>query len=328
MKIAVVILNWNGRDLLQKFLPNVVKYSAQADVYVVDNASDDDSLHYVRTYFSDVQIIKNQSNLGFAKGYNMALKQIQADVYCLLNSDVEVTPNWLGPIQELFHNPQISVVQPKILDYHQPKMFEYAGAAGGFIDKFGFPFCRGRIFDTIEEDSGQYDTPIDIFWASGACFFIRASDFDQLKGFDQDFFAHQEEIDLCWRLHHLNKRIVFCPESVVYHVGGATLPTDNPRKTYLNFRNGLFMLTKNLPKSALFPILFLRMCLDGIAGIRFLFQGKLAFTWAIVRAHFSFYRKFVTFYNKRAYNPKKYFFLTKSIVYLYFIKKKKFFSDI
>lgn len=325
MKVAIVILNWNGEALLKRFLPSVVEFSDSADIYVVDNASSDNSISFIKNTFSKVKIIENPYNMGFAKGYNYALKQIEADVYCLLNSDVEVTKNWLLPIKKRFENPKLSVIQPKILDYHNPKMFEYAGAAGGFIDKFGFPFCRGRIFDTIEEDKGQYDSEIDIFWASGACFFIRSTDFHQLKGFDEDFFAHQEEIDLCWRLHHQNKQVIFCPECVVYHIGAATLPTENPQKTYLNFRNGLFMLLKNLPDNGLYQTLFTRMCLDGIAGIRFLFQGKINFTWAIFKAHMHFYHSFFKFKKKRNKSHKTLYYRELSIVWKYFIQKKKHF---
>lgn len=328
MKIAVVVLNWNGKHLLERFMPSVVKHSEAASIYVIDNASSDDSVTYLTSHFPSVQVIKNPQNGGYAKGYNSGLAKISADVYCLLNSDVEVTENWLLPIINIFKNPEIGAVQPKILDYKNKKTFEYAGAAGGFIDKYGFPFCRGRIFDTIEEDYGQYDNQTDIFWASGACFFVRSDVFHNLGGFDEDFFAHQEEIDLCWRIHHLGKRIVFCPESTVYHLGGATLPTDSPKKTFLNFRNGLYMLLKNLSKKHLYKTLFVRMMLDGIAGIRFLMQGKIRFTWAIFTAHMAFYRNFLTFKRKRKKHTFTSYHATKSIVWLYFIKKKKFFSDI
>ncbi|MDO4782235.1 MAG: glycosyltransferase family 2 protein [Capnocytophaga felis] len=327
MKIAVVILNWNGKHLLEKFLPSVVKHSERADIYVIDNASSDDSIEYLKCNFPNVQIVRNPLNGGYAQGYNLGLAEISADVYCLLNSDVEVTENWLLPIINTFKNLEIGAIQPKILDYKNKKMFEYAGGAGGFIDKYGFPFCRGRIFDTIEEDNGQYNNQTDIFWASGACFFIRSEIFHRLKGFDEDFFAHQEEIDLCWRIHHLGKRIVFCPESVVYHVGGATLPVNDPKKIFLNFRNGLFMLLKNLPQKSLYKILWVRMFLDGIAGIRFLLQGKIQFTWAIFKAHMSFYRNFFKFKKKRLNSNFYSYYITKSIVWLYFIKNKKLFSD-
>lgn len=327
MKIAIVILNWNGRNLLEKFLPSVVQYSPQADIYVADNASSDDSVAFVEKNYPSVRLIKLPTNSGYAKGYNQALRQISAEVFCLLNSDVEVTERWLAPIQKLFSQPEIGALQPKILDYNHPERFEYAGAAGGFIDKYGFPFCRGRIFDTIEKDKGQYNQQTDIFWASGACLFIRKDIFEQINGFDEDFFAHQEEIDLCWRIHKVGKRVVFTPESVVYHVGGATLATNNPRKTYLNFRNGLFMLLKNLPKKGLYRTIFIRMTLDGIAGIRFLFQGKFLFTWAIFKAHMSFYRFFFHFKKKRQGHYSLYYNV-KPIVWEYFIRNKKTFREL
>ncbi|MDO4229169.1 MAG: glycosyltransferase [Capnocytophaga sp.] len=327
MNIAIVILNWNGKALLEKFLPSVVQHSSQATIYVVDNASTDDSVAFVENNYQNVRLIKLPFNGGYAKGYNLALQQIPEEIFCLVNSDIEVTENWLTPIEKLFSQPEIGAVQPKILDYNHPERFEYAGAAGGFIDKYGFPFCRGRIFDTIEEDKGQYDQQTDIFWASGACLFIRKDVFMKLNGFDEDFFAHQEEIDLCWRIHNAGKRIIFTPESVVYHVGGATLAASNPRKTYLNFRNGLFMLLKNLPEKGLYKTLFIRMTFDGIAGIRFVFQGKLQFTWAIFKAHMDFYRNFLHFKKKRqgSYLP---YYKVKSIVWEYFVRNKKYFYDI
>lgn len=328
MKIAVVILNWNGKKLLEKFLPQVVEHSAQAPIFVVDNASQDDSVPYVREHFPSVQIIENKENLGFAGGYNEGLKHINADVFCLLNSDVWVTPHWLCAPLEIFANqPEIAAIQPKILSLENPEKFEYAGAAGGFLDRYGFPFCRGRIFDTTEYDSGQYDQPTEIFWASGACLFIRSEIFRQLGGFDPDFFAHQEEIDLCWRIHQLGKKIIFTPQSVVYHLGGATLSAASGEKVFLNFRNGLFLLLKNLPKNQLFSTIFCRMVLDGIAAIRFALQGKFSFFWAILRAHFQFYKKLQYFYKKRQNITIKDYFFRKSVVYLYYIKKKKYFSE-
>lgn len=328
MQIAVVILNWNGRDLLKKFLPSVLNFSDSAEVYVADNNSDDDSVAFVQENFPKVKIIQMPENKGFAGGYNEALKQIWADVYCLLNSDVEVTENWLSPIQKIFsENENIAVVQPKIRSLIQKDFFEYAGAAGGFLDKFGFPFCRGRIFNSVEKDCGQYNEPTPIFWASGACFFIRSEVFHQL-GFDEDFFAHQEEIDLCWRVHQTGKEIFYCPDSVVFHLGGATLPVENPLKIYLNFRNGLFLLLKNLPKNQLFPIIFSRLILDGFAGIHFLLKGKIRFTIAIIKAHFSFYKNFKKFYKKRKNQSFKDYYQIKSVAFEYFLRKKKTFSDL
>jgi len=329
MKIAVVILNWNGTKLLEQFLPSILKYSPEAFIYVADNASTDDSVAFVKANFPTVKIIENESNFGFAKGYNEALKHVDADILALVNSDIEVTENWLKPIIETFENePQTAIIQPKILDYKRKDYFEYAGAAGGFTDKFGYMFCRGRIFETLEKDNGQYDDNCEIFWASGACFFIRSSVYNELKGFDDDFFAHQEEIDLCWRAFNKGHKIKYNSRSVVYHVGGATLQQGNPRKTFLNFRNSLLMLLKNLPKKDLYWILFCRLILDGIAGIQFLFQGKFKHFIAVLKAHFSFYSLFSVNYKKRDYFQSNKYFKIKSIVYLYFIKKIKVFSNI
>lgn len=323
MKIAVVILNWNGKKLLEQFLPSVVQNSPEATVYIADNASTDDSISFVKEHFPSVQIIKNEYNLGYAQGYNEALKQVDADIFALVNSDVEVTQNWLQPILETFKNePNTAIVQPKILDYKHKEYFEYAGAGGGFIDKYGFPFCRGRIFDTIEKDNGQYNDTCDIFWASGACFFIRSSVFKELNGFDGDFFAHQEEIDLCWRAINKNYTIKYNGLSTIYHVGGATLNEENPKKTFLNFRNSLFMLTKNLPKEKLFKILFIRMLLDGIAGVRFLFQGKFAHFFAVLKAHFHYYHSINRNLKKRAEFQVSSYFNRYSIVFDNYIKKR------
>lgn len=323
MKIAVVILNWNGKKLLEQFLPSVVQNSPEATVYVADNASTDDSISFVTSNFPSVQIIKNEYNFGFAQGYNEALKKVDADLFALINSDVEVTPNWLQPILETFKNePNIAIVQPKILDYKRKDYFEYAGAGGGFIDKYGYPFCRGRVFETLEKDHGQYNDNCEIFWASGACFFIRKTVYKELNGFDCDFFAHQEEIDLCWRAKNKNYTIKYNGSSSIYHVGGATLKEENPKKTFLNFRNSLFMLTKNLPKNQLFKIIFIRMVLDGIAGIRFLFQGKFAHFLAVLKAHFHFYHLINRNIKKRSEFQVNSYFHINSIVYNYFIKKR------
>lgn len=329
MKVAVVILNWNGTKLLEQFLPSIVKHSPEAEIYVADNASTDESILFVKTHFPNVYVIENECNFGFAKGYNEALIGINADIYALVNSDIEVTENWLKPIIETFENePKTAIIQPKILDYKRKDYFEYAGAAGGFMDKYGYMFCRGRVFETLEKDSGQYNDDCEIFWASGACFFIRSSVYEELKGFDADFFAHQEEIDLCWRAFNRGHFIKYNAKSVVYHVGGATLQQGNPRKTFLNFRNSLLMLVKNLPKHRLISILLIRLILDGIAGIKFTLQGDLEHVFAILKAHFSFYRLFYKNYKKREnFQSKKYYF-TKSIVFLYFINKVKVFSTI
>ena len=324
MKIAVVILNWNGKKLLEQFLPSVVQNSPEATVYLADNASTDDSISFVKKHFPSVQIIKNEYNFGYAQGYNEALKQVDANIFALINSDVEVTLNWLQPILETFKNEtNTAIVQPKILDYKRKDYFEYAGAGGGFIDKYGYPFCRGRIFETIEKDLGQYNDTCDIFWASGACFFIRSSVFKELNGFDVDFFAHQEEIDLCWRAINKNYTIKYSGLSTIYHVGGATLNEENPKKTFLNFRNSLFMLTKNLPKEKLFKILFIRMLLDGIAGIRFLFQGKFAHFFAVLKAHFHYYHSINRNLKKRAEFQVSSYFNRNSIVFDNYIKKRR-----
>jgi GT2 family glycosyltransferase len=329
MKVAVVILNWNGKQLLEQFLPSVVQYSKEATVYVADNASTDDSVAFVKDQFPEVSIVVNPTNTGYAGGYNDSLQHIEADVYALVNSDIEVTENWLQPIIKAFQNePTTAIIQPKILDYKNKDYFEYAGAAGGFIDQYGYPFCRGRIFNTLEKDLGQYDTNQEIFWASGACFFIRSNVYKELKGFDTSFFAHQEEIDLCWRAINKGHTIKYLFESKVFHVGGATLQQGNPKKTELNFRNSLLMLTKNLPEKVLFRVLFIRMILDGIAGIKFLLEGQPKHLVAVLKAHISFYQRFVINFNKRgAYQQTKYYF-SKSIVLSYFIKKIHFFNEL
>ena len=329
MKVAVVILNWNGKKLLEQFLPSVVRYSKEVTIYVADNASTDDSVAFVKTHFPDVKLVVNTTNTGYAGGYNEALQHIEADIYALVNSDVEVTENWLQPIIKTFQEESnTAIIQPKILDFKNKAYFEYAGAAGGYIDQYGYPFCRGRIFTTLEKDQGQYDYNQDIFWASGACFFIRSTVYKELNGFDASFFAHQEEIDLCWRAINKGYSIKYLFESKVYHVGGATLEQGNPKKTELNFRNSLLMLTKNLPNKVLFRVLFIRMLLDGIAGMKFLFEGQPKHTLAIVKAHFVFYHLFLNNYRKRTdFQLKKYYY-TKNIVFNYFVNKQDYFSKI
>lgn len=320
-KIAVVILNWNGAKLLEQFLPSVMAYSDEAKVYVADNASTDNSIAVLKEKFPSITIIQNDGNYGFATGYNIALNQVDEEYYALVNSDIEVTQGWLAPILSIFDSePNIGIIQPKILDYKNKEYFEYAGAAGGYIDQFGYPYCRGRIFDTIEKDHGQYDDEREIFWASGACFFIRKEVYRKLNGFDDDFFAHQEEIDLCWRAFNLGFKAKYTPKSVVYHVGGATLNEGNPRKTFLNFRNSLLMLTKNLPENKLFPIIFTRLVLDGLAGIQFIFKGKFKHCWAIVKAHFHFYHLINKTLKKRKAPQLENYYRAKSIVYRYFLK--------
>ena len=326
-RVAIVILNWNGKNLLDRFIPSVISYSGSASIYVADNASNDDSVNFLKDTFPEIKIIQNKDNFGFAKGYNVALKEVDEDVLCLLNSDVEVTENWLTPILELFDsNPEIAIIQPKILDYKEKDHFEYAGAAGGFIDRYGYPYCRGRIFDTIEKDLGQYDDISPIFWASGACLFIRKRVFDKLKGFDERFFAHMEEIDLCWRCQNLGYKVYFNSKSTIYHLGGATLDKSNPKKTYLNFRNSLYILVKNTKNNLLFIVIF-RMLLDGLAGLRFLFQLKPRHALAILHAHLDFYKNLSPLLKQRKELPKiiKHY-RTKSIVWSYFVQNKKKFS--
>lgn len=297
-------------------------FSDLANVYVIDNASNDGSQHFLKSKFPTINIIQNDGNYGFAKGYNLGLIHIKEEYLALVNSDIEVTENWLQPIVDLFNkSKETCIIQPKILDYKRKTHFEYAGAAGGFIDKYGYPFCRGRIFESIEEDKGQYDDESEIFWASGACFFIRNKTFKKLKGFDEDFFAHQEEIDLCWRAFNANCRIMYTYKSVVYHVGGATLQASNPHKTFLNFRNSLAMLIKNLPKEKLFPVIISRMLLDGLAFFKFVLIGKFSHGFSILKAHYSFYANIQNNYKKRDKNLKINYFNLKSIVFCHFIKK-------
>lgn len=333
IKVAVVILNWNGRKFLEKFLPSVIRHNpGYSEIYLADNASTDDSIEFTRKNFPGVQIVKNSSNTGFAQGYNDALQHIKAEYYILLNSDVEVTVNWIEPIIDLMdQDHSIAACQPKIKSFYDRSRFEHAGAAGGFIDKFGFPFCRGRMFDSVEEDKGQYDDNVELFWATGACMFVRADLFHKAKGFDGDFFAHMEEIDLCWRLKNMGYKMMYCGNSTVYHVGGGTLQYLNPRKTYLNFRNNLFLLYKNLPSERLFVTLLLRMKLDGIAGIKFLLEGNMKHFTALLKAHRDFYLSFSLLRKKRKNLvqkslPKEVY--SNSIIYQYFIKGKKKFSEL
>ena len=332
-KIAIVILNWNGKHHLEKFLPSVIKNNiVGAAIYVADNASTDDSVDFLKKSFPEVKIIQNSSNDGFAKGYNQALKYIKAEFYVLLNSDVEVTDGWIEPVISLMEKDKnIAACQPKIRSYNQKEFFEHAGAAGGFIDRFGYPFCRGRVFLTTEKDNGQYDDIREIFWATGACMFIRAECFWKVNGFDEDFFAHMEEIDLCWRLKNKGHSIYYTPYSTVYHLGGGTLNYKSPRKTFLNFRNSLYMLYKNLPKKKVFPLLLMRLILDGVAGLKFLFEGNLNHFIAVIEAHLSFYSNFFKFRKKRIRNLNPVNNISGiyngSIIINYYFKNLKKFSD-
>ena len=283
---AVVILNWNGRTMLERFMPSVVANTA-ADIIVADNGSTDDSVGFMREHYPDVQLVLMDKNYGFAEGYNKAIASIaNYDYYVLLNSDVECTPSWVEPVVAMMQQqPDIAVAQPKLLMYDQRDTFEYAGGAGGFIDSYGYPFCRGRLFSTLEKDHGQYDDPCDIFWATGAAMFVRAEVWHQLGGLDGDFFAHMEEIDFCWRVKNAGHRVAYCPQSVLYHVGGGTLPKSNPFKTQLNFRNNLSMLYKNLPDKRQRKVLALRMLLDHIAAFKFLCEGHYGEYRAVRKAH-------------------------------------------
>ena len=330
LKIAVVILNWNGAKLLERFLPSVLEYSNNHKIYVADNASTDNSIAFIKENYPSIGIVENTVNGGYAKGYNDALQHIDADVFCLLNSDVEVTPNWLSPIADHFtKNIDTVIIQPKILDLKKKTHFEYAGAGGGFLDSFGYPFCRGRIFDTLEEDKGQYNDTTPIFWASGACLFIRKPTFTTLGGFDEDYFAHQEEIDLCWRAQNMDLQVMYVGTSTVYHLGGSTLSEMNPKKTFLNFRNSLFSIIKNIPIQKAIFIVLARLLLDGIAGIRFLTQLRFSHFFAIIKAHFSFYWNIPKTLKKRDLKVKhKKYHKIKSIVWSYFVNGSKEFNNL
>ena len=336
MRIAVVILNWNGLHFLEKLLPEVVEHTLpDAEVYVADNGSSDGSVEWLRQNLPGVHVIDLQKNYGFAGGYNRALQQIEADYYVLLNSDVQVSQNWIKPVAKaLEKDPEIAACQPKIRSFQDRKMFEYAGAAGGFMDKNGFIFCRGRMFNTFEPDNGQYDDEIEIFWASGCCLFVKAEFFHEVGGLDEDFFAHMEEIDLCWRLKNRGYKVKYIPGSTVFHIGGGTLSKINPRKTYLNFRNNLYILVKNYYGGNLSVKLFFRLILDGIASLKFLAEGSLAHSVAVMRAHGSFYRNIQKMRERRhklregplRINPTGVY--NRNVVFDYFLRGKHRFSDL
>ncbi|WP_157279042.1 glycosyltransferase family 2 protein [Olivibacter sitiensis] len=332
-KIAIVILNWNGKHYLERFLPSVCANTpAHAEIVVGDNGSTDDSVDFMTLHYPQIRLVQTGANLGFAGGYNAVLKEVIADYYVLLNSDVEVSPDWISPIIALMESsPAIAAAQPKIRSYDDRQKFEHAGAAGGYIDLFGFPFCRGRILNVTEEDNGQYDEPSDVFWASGAALFIRSNAWAEMGGFDSDFFAHMEEIDLCWRLKNAGHRVAYCPQSVVFHVGGGTLSKTNPYKTYLNFRNNLYMLQKNLPFLSACCFLFIRLWLDLAALIHFLLEGNRKEALAISKAHFSFFRFFWKTARKRKHLSKgrggKGIYCG-SVMWDFFVRGKKKFSDL
>lgn len=337
-KVAIVILNWNGRQMMERYLPSVIDYSREeATVYVADNASTDDSVEWLKKHYPEVRLVLLDRNWGFAEGYNKALEQIEADYYLLLNSDVEVTPHWLTPMLAFMEqHDEVAACQPKLLSVTNKNRFEYAGASGGYIDKYGYPFCRGRIFDTVEADNGQYDHPVEVLWATGACLLIRSKDYWQVDGLDGRFFAHCEEIDLCWRLHIRGRQVWCLPDSCVYHLGGGTLPQGNPRKTFLNFRNSLTMLYKNLPDADLHRVLCMRWWLDYIAAFKALLVDRNVGDFkAICRARREYRRWRHDFDDVRKKNQasrmahhsmpdrKSY-----SVLWQYYVKRKKFFSQL
>lgn len=329
---AIVILNWNGRKYLHDFLPYVIKFKGDSEeIFIADNASTDDSIELINRYFPEVKLIKLKENYGFSKGYNEALKQIDAKYYVLLNSDIEVTQNWTKPlIDYLENNPQVAACQPKIRSWHNREQFEYAGAGGGYIDFLGYPFCRGRIFNALEKDNGQFDDILDVFWASGACLFVKSKVFHELGGFDDDFFAHMEEIDFCWRAKNNGYKIVYHSGSTVFHIGGGTLPKNSPRKTYLNFRNNFCLLYKNLPQNQLFIIFLYRFLLDGIAAFKFFFDGSFLDSFAVFKAHLYFYKNLPKLYKKRKSLKQKNVseIYKKNIAFEHFIRGKKIFNEL
>ncbi|MFY8020872.1 MAG: glycosyltransferase family 2 protein [Bacteroidia bacterium] len=335
-KVAIVIIHWNNRHLLETFLPGVLKSTyPNLDIFLADNASSDDSVAYVKENFPAVKIIQLDKNYGYAGGYNEALKHVEADYFILLNNDVAVDPDWIEPvIAAMEADANIAAAQPKLLQFKEPEYFEYAGAAGGYIDHLGYVFCKGRIFETMEKDLGQYNESSQIFWASGACLFIKSKCFKEVNGFDADYFAHMEEVDLCWRLQLLNYKIISVPQSTVYHLGGSTLKKASPQKTYLNFRNSLIMLLKNMPLSQLWWFIPYRSFLDLLSSIFFLINEEPRHSWAIHRAHADFFFRFSFWWKKRAEvkrlcNPLKSNVCYRgSIVFAHFIRRKKNFSEI
>lgn len=331
--IAVVILNWNGRAHLERFLPSVVEHSKETRIIVADNCSTDDSIAFLNNSYPAIEIIQLNENHGFAAGYNEALKQVNTKYFLLLNSDVEVTPDWLTPLMAQMNDPQIAGCQPKILAVENKNQFEHAGASGGFIDKNLYPFCRGRIFQSVENDEGQYNGITNVFWTSGACMLIRSELFNNSGGFDDDFFAHMEEIDLCWRIKKQGYSFKVVPSSTVYHLGGGTLAYSSPQKTYLNFRNNLVMIIKNYDGWT-FGKVFYRMCLDGLAGAQFLASGKFKNFVAVIKAHFYIYGNLRSIIRKRKEVQRsstvfnKSGFYAGSILWAYYFKKIKKFSDL
>jgi GT2 family glycosyltransferase len=336
IKIAVVILNWNGREHLDKFLPSVIKYSGNSstEIYVADNNSSDDSINLLKNKYPRIKLIQFDRNYGFAQGYFKALEQIKSEYFVLLNSDVMVTSNWLSLVDLMEKDKSIAACMPKIRSYANNDYFEYAGAAGGFIDKLGYPFCRGRILNNIEKDEGQYDDPIEVFWASGACMFLRAKAYFEAGGLDKDFFAHMEEIDLCWRLKRLDYKVICYPDVTVYHVGGGTLPNNTPRKLYYNYRNNLFLLYKNLPENIFYKTIIARLLLDILSAFVYLFNFSFSFSFAVIKAHLAFYSSLKTLKRKRKKirsdselnNINQIY--KKSILFKFFVRKTRCFSQL
>ena len=329
-KLSIVILNWNGRHYLEKFLPVLLQHIPEyAEVVVADNASTDDSREFLATHYPTLRLIVNKRNEGFAQGYNEALKQIDSEYYCLLNSDIEVPEHWVEPvIEQMEADNTIAAVQPKILAYNDKSSFEYAGASGGFIDKYGYPFCRGRLFGVLEKDNGQYDTPMEVFWVTGAAMFVRSSVYHQLGGLDGDFFAHMEEIDFCWRMKDAGYKLYVNPASTVYHIGGGTLPKNNSFKTYLNFRNNVTMLLKNLPEKKIVGTLLLRFIMDNVAAFMFLLKGNAKDFAAVYKAWHAFLKNYGNIKQKRSNIPHSAYSDTfpKSIVVEHYLKGKKYYN--
>ncbi len=336
LEVAVVILNWNGKHLLEEYIPTLLAYTTfkGADIVVADNGSDDASVSFLKIHFPSVKVLELGKNYGFAGGYNRALQRLEARYFVLLNSDVEVTSGWLDPlIRFMDDHPEAGACMPKIKSLHEKNKFEYAGAAGGFLDKYGYPFCRGRIFDVTEEDQGQYDTVRRVFWASGACMVVRAEAFYDSRGLDVDFFAHMEEIDLCWRMQRCGYQLYAVPQSVVYHLGGASLHEENPQKTYFNFRNNLYLLYKNLPTKSLWKVLFVRLILDGVASLKFLAGLQYRHHLAVWRAHLYFWSHLGMLRKKRKEmlpdrSGSVYGIFPLSIVFQFYIKRKHNFNDL
>ena len=326
MKLSVVILNWNGKLLLKKFLPSIILYTPNTSIYVVDNSSKDGSIEFLNKKYKNIPIIKLPENTGYSKAYNHALKQIKSDIYCLINNDVMVTKNWTLPIMKCFQDKKVDVAQPLVLDFNNKNKFEYAGAAGGFIDKFGYPFCRGRIFNNIESNIGQYDKSIDIFWASGACMFVNNKCWKSLRGFDEDFFMHQEEIDFCWRAKNLNKTVRCISSSKVYHMGsGSKLSSDD--KIYFNHRNSLLTLVKNIDKKNLPIVLLVRSIFEFIAILFYLFKGEISKSYMIIKGYLKFIFWFNKFYKKRDNRFSIKYYRRVSIVFDSYILGKNKFSN-